>query len=107
MINSVHDSQEAIEVYKKVSLEVDRSLGSLSIDYLGFLPFDEKLLDAVKQRRPVLEIYPHAISSRSFMKMAKILIAKPLRNETDGGIQFFWRYLFRRHQLAGKNGGFN
>jgi flagellar biosynthesis protein FlhG len=107
LINSAHNSQEAKEVYKKISLFVDRFLGSLSIDYLGFIPFDEKLPDAVKHQRTVLELYPEAISSRSFIEIAKILAEKPLRNETNGNVQFFWKHLLRYHQALEKNGGVN
>lgn len=107
LINSAHNSQEAKEVYKKISLFVDHFLGSLSIDYLGFIPFDEKLPKAVKQQKPVLELYPEAISSRSFIKVAKILAEKPLRNETNGNVQFFWKHLLRYHQALEKNRGAN
>jgi flagellar biosynthesis protein FlhG len=107
LINSAHNSQEAREVYKKISLFVDHFLGSLSIDYLGFIPFDEKLPKAVKHQKPVLELYPEAISSRSFIKVAKILAEKPLRHETNGNVQFFWKHLLRYHQALEKNRGAN
>jgi flagellar biosynthesis protein FlhG len=107
LINSAHNSQEAKEVYKKISLFVDHFLGSLSIDYLGFIPFDEKLPKAVKHQKPVLELYPEAISSRSFIKVAKILAEKPLRNETNGNVQFFWKHLLRYQQALEKNRGVN
>jgi flagellar biosynthesis protein FlhG len=107
LINSAHNSKEAREVYKKISLFVDHFLGSLSIDYLGFIPFDEKLPKAVKHQKPVLELYPEAISSRSFIKVAKILAEKPLRNETNGNVQFFWKHLLRYHQALEKNRGVN
>jgi flagellar biosynthesis protein FlhG len=107
LINAAHNSHEAKEVYKKISLFVDRFIGSLSIDYLGFIPFDEKLPNAVKHQKPVLELYPKAISSRSFVEVAKILAEKPLRNESNGNVQFFWKHLLRYHQEAEKNGGVN
>ena len=104
LINSAQNGQEAKEAFKKISMVVDRFLGSLSIDYLGFVPFDEKLPIAVKNQRPVLEIYPQALSSRSFMEMAKSLIEKPMPKRTCGQVQFFWQHLFQCQQLTQQNG---
>lgn len=104
LINSAQNSQEAKEAFKKISAAVDRFLGSTSIDYLGFVPFDAKLPLAVKHQRPVLEAYPQALSSRCFMEMAKILLEKPMPKRTYGNVQFFWQHLFQCQQLAGPNG---
>jgi flagellar biosynthesis protein FlhG len=105
LVNSAHSEQEALEVFKKISKAACHFLGSLSIDYLGFIPFDEKLPCAVTHQRPVLEIYPLALSSRSFMKTAQALLEKPWRKEPTGNVQFFWKQLFKGQLLAWKNGG--
>ncbi len=105
LINSARSDQEAKEVFKKISMVADRFLNSISIDYLGFIPYDEKLQNAVKHQRPVLEIYPQALASRSFMGVAKALAEKPVRNDSQGNVQFFWKYLFQCQQSSGKNGG--
>jgi flagellar biosynthesis protein FlhG len=104
LINSAQNGQEAKEAFRKISMAVDRFLGSTSLDYLGFIPFDEKLPLAVKRQRPVLEIYPQALSSRSFMEMAKILMEKPMRPSAYGQIQFFWQHLFKCQQLTERKG---
>ncbi len=104
LINSAQNGQEAKEAFRKISMAVDRFLGSTSLDYLGFIPFDEKLPLAVKRQRPVLEIYPQALSSRSFMEMAKILMEKPMPPSAYGQIQFFWQHLFQCQQLTERKG---
>ncbi len=93
LVNLARSAQEAREAFKKISLAADRFLGSLSLDYLGFVPFDEKLPMAVKNQRPVLEIYPQALSSRSFMEIARTLVDKPTQARAGGQIQFFWQHL--------------
>jgi flagellar biosynthesis protein FlhG len=105
LVNLVPNVHEAKGVFKKISAVADTFLGSLSIDYLGFIPFDEKLGLAVKQQRPVLEIYPKAPSSRSFTDLAKAILDRPLRNKGNGNIQFFWKQLFQRHRHFNQNGG--
>jgi hypothetical protein len=51
-----------------------------------------------------LEIYPQALSSRSFMEMAKSLIEKPMPKKTGGQVQFFWQHLFQCQQLTQQKG---
>ncbi len=104
LVNSAQDEKEALGVYKKIISLTDRLLGCLSIDYLGYIPFDEKIPLAVKNQRPVLELFPEASSSQSFKKISQILIDKPRRNEGNGSVQFFWRHLLRYHQLVEKEG---
>jgi len=104
LINSARSSHEAKETFKKISMVVDRFLGSVSVDYLGFVPFDEKLPIAVKHQRPVLEIYPQAPSSRCFMEMAKTLMGKPVLQRPYGQVQFFWQYLFQGQKFTPKMG---
>jgi flagellar biosynthesis protein FlhG len=105
LVNSARTNQEAMEVFRKISRVVDRFLGSVSLDYVGFIPFDEKLPMAVKHQRPVLEIFPQALSSRSFMEVARGLMERSLRGESHGNLQFFWRYLLQCHQPAAQQGG--
>ena len=104
LVNAVHSAQEAKEAFRKISMAVDRFLGSTSLDYLGYIPFDEKLPLAVKQQRPVLDIYPQALSSKSFMAMAKILMEKPMPPSAKGQVQFFWQHLFQCQQLTERKG---
>lgn len=104
LINAAHNGEEAKEVYKKISKVVDRFLGNLSIDYLGFIPSDEKIPLAVKSQRPVLQVFPQAASSRHFMEVAKKLLEKPVSRESNGSVQFFWKHLFQCQQTALQDG---
>jgi len=105
LVNLVPNVYEAKDVFKKISTVADTFLDSLSIDYLGFIPFDEKLGLAVKRQKPVLEIYPKAASSRNFTDLAKALSERPLRNKGNGSIQFFWKQLLQYHHHFHQNGG--
>lgn len=98
LVNAARDGQEAKEVFRKISRVVDRFLGEVSLDYLGFIPFDEMLPTAVRQQRPVVEMFPHAQCSRSFINVAQILAERPIRDDSQGSLQFFGRYLFQCHQ---------
>ena len=105
LVNLARHAQEAKEVYQTISQVADRFLESLSIDYLGFIPIDEKLPLSVRHQRPVLELYPKAPSSKSFVKLAKTLLERPFRKRDYGSVQFFWKRLLHcDHQLRQEGG---
>jgi flagellar biosynthesis protein FlhG len=104
LINSAQNAEEAKEAFRKISRVVDRFLARVSVDYLGFVPFDEKLPAAVKEQRPVLEIYPQALSSRAFLDIAKALLEKAMPARAEGQVQFLWHHLFQNQQRAQQNG---
>jgi len=105
LVNFVSDEEEARGVFKKISKVADHFLKSLSLDYLGFIPFDEKLPLAVRHQRPVLEIFPAAPSSRRFEDMARTLFERPSLSTATGGIQFFWKQLFQSQDHLCQEGG--
>ncbi len=105
LINGGRNPAEAKEVFRKLSRATDRFLGSLSLDYLGFIPYDEKLPQAVRKQKAVLEMYPQSASSRRFLEIAQTLIDPSIRApESHGNVQFFWRQLFQVHQTENDGG---
>ncbi len=70
LVNLVRTAQEAKEIFKMILRLTDAYLGSLCIDYLGFVPFDEKLKQAVERQQPVTQIYPQSPSSQAFKEIA-------------------------------------
>ncbi len=74
LINFAKAEKEAKEAFKNIMRLVDTYLFSLSLDYLGSIPFDERLRQAVKRQRLVAEIYPQSPSSRRFREIAKYFI---------------------------------
>jgi len=95
LVNFVPNAQEAEEVYRRISLVAERFLESISIEYLGFIPRDEKIPLAVRHQRPVLELYPRAPSSKRFIELAKALSERPLQDQNHGHIQFFLKKLLQ------------
>ena len=74
LVNFAKTEQESKEVFKIIINLADAYLDSLSLDYLGFIPFDEKLKQAVERQQLVAEIYPQAPSSQQFGKIASYFI---------------------------------
>jgi flagellar biosynthesis protein FlhG len=71
----------------------DRFLDSLSLDYLGYIPYDSKLPTAVREQRLVSEHFPDAPSSRIFSKLAENISQEEPEMKADGNIKFFWQGL--------------
>jgi flagellar biosynthesis protein FlhG len=96
LINHCRDDKEALAVFRKLSIVADRFLNSLSLDFLGHIPYDEKLPKAVRAQRLVGELHPTAPSSRMFGKLAAQILAEAPEQSTDGNIKFIWQGLFDR-----------
>ncbi len=93
LLNMVKNEKEAKSVYKHLTGVVARFMGSISIDYAGFIPWDNLLHKAVSRREPVTCCYPESSSSRSFKELAKYLLDQPNGRPNDGNIKFFWKRL--------------
>jgi flagellar biosynthesis protein FlhG len=91
--NDLTHPQEAEFVYHTLLRMTERFLGQgVTLDYLGFIPHDDAVPQAVRRQQPVLALYPQAPASRSFVKIARTLWqSTPPR--ADGNIKFFRRCL--------------
>jgi flagellar biosynthesis protein FlhG len=89
LVNQAKDDKEGLEVYRNVSVVAEKFL-NISIDYMGFIPYDENLRKAVRQQKPVIELFPKSKASKSFVEMAKVIDAFP-PPETRDNLQFFMK----------------
>lgn len=94
LVNEATGEKEALAVFRKLSVVTDRFLQSLSLDYLGYIPHDEKLGKAVRGQRLVTEAFATTHAANSFFRLADRLLAEQPEIKPDGNIKFFWRELF-------------
>ncbi len=94
LVNSARTEKEAVAVFRQLTLVADRFLGSLSLDYLGFLPYDSKLPQSVRAQRLVVDMSPRSTVSGKFFDLAEQLIQEKPDAHMDGNIKFFWKGLF-------------
>jgi flagellar biosynthesis protein FlhG len=87
LVNSAKNSLEAFDVFKRLSIALERFL-NISIDYLGYLPYDEAVKYSVRQQKPFIDIYPDGVISKNIMDIALKLIESPNIN-IKGTLQFF------------------
>lgn len=93
IVNSVRDQAEALDVFKKLSMAAERFL-SISLDYLGFIPFDDSLRKSVRMQKAVVERFPMSPSARQLKEIASRLNSEEISAE-KGSIQFFWNALLK------------
>ncbi|OQY18221.1 MAG: flagellar synthesis regulator FleN [Desulfobacteraceae bacterium 4572_35.1] len=92
IVNSVRHGDEALDVYRKLTMVSNRYL-DISIDFLGGIPFDRKMYESVRQQKVMVEMYPANKVSQAFTKLAANLVADTVQNQPKGSLQFFWKRL--------------
>jgi flagellar biosynthesis protein FlhG len=86
LVNSAKNSREGMEVFKRLSLAAERFL-NISLDYLGYIPYDESVPKAVRQQKAFVEIYPQQEASRQIFELAAKLAEGAA--QVKGSLQFF------------------
>ncbi|WP_130471699.1 MinD/ParA family protein [Candidatus Magnetaquicoccus inordinatus] len=93
VVNQVKNSAEAKDVYRTLSRVAEKYL-NIGLNYAGFIPDDLMLVQAVRQRKTVSELYPSAPSSLAFGQLAENLMRiLQQKRQDDGRMVFFWRRL--------------
>jgi len=75
LINRADNENEAKKVFNNFSMVSERFLG-LKLESLGYLPFDQSFIKAVKQQKPYLLCYPNNATSKLINEVADTLIEK-------------------------------
>ena len=92
IVNSVVDPDEALDVYKKLTLVANRYL-DISIDYLGCIPYDKRMRESISRQKVMVELYPKSKISSAFEDLAESLTAMIQNVQAKGTQQFFWQRL--------------
>lgn len=90
LVNMAKDSEEALEVFRKLANVAGRFL-DISLDYLGCVVKDEKVVEAVKRQKAVTELFPDSEAAQCFNTLAKRVIENKRQGRVKGNIQFFFR----------------
>ncbi|MDD2558043.1 MAG: MinD/ParA family protein [Desulfuromonadaceae bacterium] len=92
IVNSVRHTDEALDVYRKLTMVSNRYL-DISIDYLGGIPFERKMYEAVRSQKVMVELYPNNKVSLAFEQLGRKLVAENGHTQPKGSLQFFWKRL--------------
>jgi flagellar biosynthesis protein FlhG len=92
LVNMARGDFDAKRTFTHLSRVAERFL-HVSLRYVGYVPFDAELPEAVRRQRAVLDLAPGAPVSRAFEALAERLLAEPAETPPKGGLQFFFRRL--------------
>ncbi len=92
VINQVHHESEALDVYRKLTMVSNRYL-DISIDFLGSVPSDRQMTDAIRKQRVIVDLYPSSKISTAFTDLARTICLEQPASSPKGGVQFFWKRL--------------
>ncbi len=87
LVNSVKGDIEAKEVFKRLATAADKFL-NVSLDYVGFIPFDEAVRMAVRGQRAFIDAYPNSKASKKVMDLAVKILSRT-KARVKGSLQFF------------------
>lgn len=94
LVNDIPSEQEARKVFGALSTVTDRFL-SARLHYLGSIPSDPAVKQAVLQQSPAVEAYPHSAASHALGQIADRLFTNPPAEPDLGGLKFLWQRLLR------------
>ncbi len=94
VVNMVCNEDEALDVYRKLSIVSNRYL-DISIDYLGSIPSDQQMSEAIRKQQAIVELFPNSISAFAFYALAERLATMTTRRYPKGSVQFFWKQLLQ------------
>lgn len=92
IVNFIKNEEEALDVYRKLTMVANRYL-DIAIDYIGSVPRDKMMIDAIRKQQVMVELYPESKTSAAFEALARTIMQEPQSLEPKGSIQFFWKRL--------------
>lgn len=81
-----------MEAYRNLSTPAGRFL-NVSLDYIGHIPLDASVRDAVRSQTPFVDMFPDAPASGKVREIASRFLERP-GGDVKGTLQFFIENLF-------------
>ena len=99
--NRIQSYEEGKELYNKLNAVVNKFL-SLDMEYLGSIPYDDKLPQAVMKQQPVSMAYPNSLAARALLELAMVLEDEQVeisRLEKNKGIAGLFSRIFQHRNV--------
>jgi flagellar biosynthesis protein FlhG len=102
LVSDVASEGEARTIFGNMARAARRYL-QVSLDFMGYIPPDDKLRHAARLRLPVVAAFPRAAAAGSFRRLAQTVSGWPQAEEDGSGFDDFMRRLIhsnRAHTAA-------
>lgn len=97
LVNMVQSEWEARRTFTQLTRVAERFL-HVSLQYVGHVPRDPEVGEAVRRQQPVLDLAPSSPATRAFGTLADRVLARPTASRPKGGLQFFFGRLLAGEQ---------
>ncbi len=94
LANMARSEEHGKMLYDKFSNVCEKFL-EVSVDYLGTVPFDHDLREAIQKQSPVTLSKPNSASAKAFKRIANDINKWAIPNDATGYLQFFVENIFR------------
>ncbi|GAB7024061.1 MinD/ParA family protein [Salidesulfovibrio brasiliensis] len=98
LVNMVKDKRAAKEAYVKLLNACDHFLDGISLDLVGFIPYDPNVRKGVISQVPFCHATPRSPASQAIVQAAGSIENWKAEPNTDGNIKFFWKKLLFQEQ---------
>ncbi len=90
LVNLAKSDKEATEVYRQLSTVIHKFLPLISVDYIGYVLYDENMAKSVRMQKSIVDFYPYSKASKGFFKLAeKIVGLEPALSLSGNKINLF------------------
>ncbi|MBA2657865.1 MAG: MinD/ParA family protein [Tatlockia sp.] len=95
LANMVNTETEGFALFNKLYSVCEHFL-DVRLDYLGAIPFDLRVHEAIKKQESLVIAYPNAKASKAFMQIAETVDDWPYKPSLGGNTSFFLERLVTR-----------
>ncbi|MGE5027789.1 MAG: AAA family ATPase [Betaproteobacteria bacterium] len=99
LASKVQDREEAHGLFSNMAKVAERFL-DVSLDFMGYVPLDEKMKQSIRIRRPVVDAFPVAVSAKAIRSLAESLEQWPYPTNGDGCLESFMQRLIQSSRMA-------
>ncbi|HZW25695.1 MAG TPA: hypothetical protein VFF26_09445 [Gallionella sp.] len=86
LVNKAVNEKSAMTVFENMAKVARRNL-SVRLEYLGYVPLDDRVSCAMQMCKPVLEAFPVSASAQAYLELAQGLLRMPARqDEAESGV---------------------
>lgn len=94
VVNMVESERDAKKVYASLSNALEKFLKNVVLEYLGCIPFDKALGQAVQKRGLVMDTHQDCTAAQYIRTLADKLVKSPAKVNSNGALTFFMNKVF-------------
>lgn len=96
--NMTRSTQEGVALFNKLNTVCERFMDA-SLQYMGHVPFDEHVRQAVQKRKPLLHVFPRSRAALAVKGLAQKVDEWPIQNTAKGHLEFFIERLLQNTHI--------